>query len=173
MIRCFVFSLFAFAVLLSFGGDPVYYFASSPDGDWAGYAWDSSLSDIASSLFPDVPLSPAYTPNTLLSADGSFYLQLISPDDYFEQLEESPYIPFSSDPAYASSTPSVPPSGGGGSPSGGGGGEGGFDSVGFFGELPSFMSGLSSAVLSVLSVAAFVFLSFIAWRKFRYSSKRI
>lgn len=171
MIRRFAFSLFAFAVLLSFGDDPVYYSAFSPDGDWAGYAWYSSLSDIASSLFPDVSLSSTYVPDALLSPNGSFGIQLISPDGYLAQLEESPYIPFSSDPAYASSIPSGPPSGGG---SGGGAddGEGGFDPVGSFGGLPSFMSGLSSVALGLFGVASAACLSFLVFRKVRYSSKR-
>lgn len=161
----------AFAFSLSAFGELIYYAGHSDSKEWyeySGYAYADDFPSLVSSLFP------SYLPNEYgIWCDPSDPdYEVISPipqEDYFAYLSDMPYQPFSSDPAYASPIPSGPPSGGGS----GGGGEGGFDPVGSLSGLSSFMSGLSSAVLGVLGVACFVFLSFIAWRKFRYSSKRV
>ena len=166
MIRRLFLPLFAFAVLSLTADDLIYYAGVDDYGcDMAGYAYAPSFSDVASNLFPD--WHPSDGGSLWLSPDECCFIMPVSPDQYNGWLSDGAnYHPFSSDPAYASSTPSGPPSGGGN-------GEGGFDPVGSLSGLSSFMSGLSSAVLGVFGVACFVFLSFIAWRKFRYSSKRV
>ena len=172
MIRRVVLSLFAFAVLSAFADDPIYYYAYNPFfGDCVGYSWLSDFPSVVGSLFPNYEYDPGF--NAWIDPVSDGLMCPISQQEYNDLLDLLPYQPFSSDPAYASPTPSGPPSGGGGSPSGGGNGEGGFDPVGSLSDLSSFASGLSTAVLGVLGVACFVFLSFIAWRKFRYSSKRV
>jgi len=172
MIRRVVLSLFAFAVLSAFADATYYWIYDDSSGSLTyTYSFSGSAADLYSIFFPDS--SPfSVSPTSVVFPDGSFFGSIDDGD--FDPFSFDGYIP--SDPAYADFpfAPAVDPlsGGGGGSPSGGGG-EGGFDPVGSLSGLSSFMSGLSSAVLGVLGVACFVFLSFIAWRKFRYSSKRV
>lgn len=170
-VAAFAFSLCAWA------DDPVYYLVSTSQGDFGTYIYNPSVSssDSFSGLAFSRDKSSFSGYVSINDSSVPFSGSAISYQDYSDGLTSGGigYIPFSSDPVYSSNNPNGAPFVGVGSDPSGGGGEGGFDPVGFFGELPAFMSGLSSAVLTVLSVAAFVFLSFIAWRKFRYSSKRV
>jgi len=169
MTRRVVLSLVASAVLLSACAvEPVYFVVD--------------FGDIAESYFypPSdfvVPSPGGRLLDLPLSLDSSYppgsSFDVISPEDYFSDIDLGcPYIPYSSDPAYSSPIPSGPPSGGGGSPSGGDG-EGGFDPVGSWGVLSSFMSGLFSAIVGLFLVASVLCLSFLLFRMFKYSSNRV
>lgn len=153
MIRRFVFSLFVFAVLFSFGADPIYYFCESADDGGYGYAWVPSMDDVLANL------------------PSGYWAFEVDPDEYYDNFSEG-YIPFSSDPAYASPTPSNPPSGGGGggggSPSGGDG-EGGFDPSSTLNSTSSVVGGLAVAVVGVITAAALICILFIYWRKTKTS----
>lgn len=177
MIRRFVFSLFAFAVLLAFADDPIYYGFYDPiSGEGVGYAWVPSFSDVPNVLFPNVSFVPDDgsfgIPDALTDPNGDYLVYPISPSDYPYYLPDVQYKPFSSDPAYASPTPSDPPSGGGG---GGGGspsgadGEGGFDPAGSFGGLSSVLGAVALALGGLLTAAALVCLAFLYWRKTKTS----
>lgn len=176
MIRRVVLSLFSFAVFSAFA-DAIYYAIYD---DFSGsltytYSFSGSAADLYSIFFPDS--SPfSVSPTCVNFPDGSFVGTI--DDDEFDPFSFDGYIP--SDPAYADFpfAPAVDPlsgggSSGGGSPSGGGEGEGGFDPVGFFGGLPSMMSALASVVLGLFAIASGILLTFLVFRKVRYSTKRI
>lgn len=136
MIGRVCFSLFAFAVFSAFA-DPIYFFMESASDGGYSYAWVPSFDDVISNL-PD-----------------GFIAFPVDPDEYFDNAPDC-YMPFSSDPAYASSTPSGPPSDG--------------SSSGLSSYLVGFDSSVKSIALSVgglLSACALICLIFIGWRKYK------
>lgn len=182
MIRRFVFSLFAFAVLSSFGADPVYYLVSTSQGDFGTYIYNPSVS--SSDSFGGLAFSRDKSSfSGYVSINGSAVPcsgSAISYQDYSDGLTSGGigYIPFSSDPVYSSNNPNGAPLSGGGSPSGGGsgggspsggGGEGGFDPAGSFGGLSSVLGAVALALGGLLTAAALVCLAFLYWRKTKTS----
>ena len=172
--RSFIF-LFVCAVLPMFGADPIYYAGLDSVGDFSGYAWVPSFASVVAALHLEYVPSD-WNPNFFVDPNDPYsnYLVPISPDDYFACQDDSPYKPFSSDPAYASFIPSTPPSGGGGggggsAPSGGGEGEGGFDPSSTLNGASTVVGGLAVAVVGVITAAALICILFIYWRKTKTS----
>ncbi len=178
MIRLSFIFLFAFAVLSSFGADYMVIWTPSV-GYLYSYTYDPSASDDSMGSAFGLPSDTVFQPWGDIESPSGDYLGSVygwypDSDSMLEDYGSPSYVP--SDPAYADFpvAPAVDPliGGGGGSPSGGDG-EGVFDPVGSFGGLPSFMSGLASVALGLFGVASAACISFLVFRKVRYSSKRL
>ena len=163
MIRCVLFSLFAFVVLFSGRADePFYYwvFDWNTFDEWVGYAWVPTFEDVLSNLYPGSDF--VASDDSLGLAGGAVSsdadVMPLTSDEYF--LSPGNYRPFSSDPVYASSTPSGPPSGGGSSDN-----DGGFDPSSSLGSFGSVLGGVASAVCGLAVPASVVCLSFLVYRK--------
>ena len=171
-----------FLAFLSFGclfaDDPNYLYCE----DWISgreafvtYFY-GDLNDGLSSLFPGVALN-VMGDGYFASDDYSFAAVVFTPQQYYDEMEyDTPYLPFSDDPAYASSVPSGPPSGGGSSGGGGGysGGSGGsFDASSSLGGMGDLASGLALGVGSLVLAGVGIVSGLLVYRKFVVSAKRV
>ena len=174
MIKRVVLSLFAFAVLSAFAL-PDYIIANTPSGFKYSYTYDPNSTDsdfVGVFGFPSDSIVQPWGEVEDVNGDsiGSFFWEDPFGDDW--ELSTSCYVP--SNPAYADFpvAPDVDPligDGGGSS----GDGEGGFDPVGSLGSFGSVLVGIATALGGLLLLASGLCLSFLVWRKFRYSSKRV
>ena len=180
MIRRVLFSLFAFAVLFVWADDPGYYMVEDyycATGPFITYSY-SPLPDVLSALYPGVSFSPVMSG---VYVGDDIGVSVITPNQYYDLLDEGyyVYVPFSSDPAYVSVSPSGPPSGSGGSSPGSGGsspgsgGVGGFADGSAFSSLGDFSFGLGLAVGGLALAGVGAVSSFLVYRKVVASSKCI
>ena len=171
-----------FLAFLSFGcvfaDDPVYFIVNGSSDCFYTYAYGVNSADVLQHFSGS---SPSYVDGDYYAyvelPDGSWWDACIAPPGEMEFFDiDYPYMPFSDDPAYASSVPSGPPSGGGSSGGGGGysGGSGGsFDASSSLGGMGDLASGLALGVGSLVLAGVGIVSGLLVYRKFVVSAKRV